>query len=151
MFKTQVFRQAARALARGNTSTAPRSVPSILSDSRAAHIRLLSATTTRRLPSDEDLDNASSSAPPGASGDHEGQFARTDDAMRFEQPEDKDMPPSRPVRGRGGEHSLPTLASFSLDKKVVVVTGGARGLGLVMGQGCIISGSDLAIVDLNSQ
>jgi D-arabinitol 2-dehydrogenase len=32
-----------------------------------------------------------------------------------------------------------------------VVTGGARGLGLVMGQALINSGADLAIVDLNSR
>lgn len=32
-----------------------------------------------------------------------------------------------------------------------MVTGGARGLGLVMGQGMVVSGADLAIVDLNSE
>lgn len=32
-----------------------------------------------------------------------------------------------------------------------MVTGGARGLGLVMGQGIVVSGGDLAIVDLNSE
>lgn len=45
---------------------------------------------------------------------------------------------------------LRTLPTFSLEGKVAVVTGGARGLGLVMGQGLIESGADLAIVDLNS-
>jgi NAD(P)-dependent dehydrogenase (short-subunit alcohol dehydrogenase family) len=44
-----------------------------------------------------------------------------------------------------------TLPSFSLEGRVAVVTGGARGLGLVMGQALIQSGADLAIVDLNSQ
>lgn len=44
-----------------------------------------------------------------------------------------------------------TLPSFSLEGKVAVITGGARGLGLVMGQALIHSGADLAIVDLNSQ
>jgi D-arabinitol 2-dehydrogenase len=44
-----------------------------------------------------------------------------------------------------------TLASFSLEGKVGVVTGGARGLGLVMGQGMVISGANLAIVDMNSK
>ena len=44
-----------------------------------------------------------------------------------------------------------TLPSFSLEGKVAVVTGGARGLGLVMGQALVQSGADLAIVDLNSQ
>jgi len=44
-----------------------------------------------------------------------------------------------------------TLPSFSLEGKVAVVTGGARGLGLVMGQALIHSGADLAIVDLNQE
>jgi D-arabinitol 2-dehydrogenase len=44
-----------------------------------------------------------------------------------------------------------TLPSFSLEGKVAVVTGGARGLGLVMGQALVQSGADLAIVDLDSQ
>ena len=44
-----------------------------------------------------------------------------------------------------------TLPLFSLEGKVAVVTGGARGLGLVMGQALMQSGADLAIVDLNSQ
>ena len=43
-----------------------------------------------------------------------------------------------------------TLPSFSLEGRTAVVTGGARGLGLVMGQALIHSGADLAIVDLNS-
>ena len=34
---------------------------------------------------------------------------------------------------------------------MAVVTGGARGLGLVMSQACVISGADVAIVDLNSR
>jgi len=44
-----------------------------------------------------------------------------------------------------------TLASFSLEDKVGLVTGGARGLGLVMSQALVVSGSDVAIVDLNSE
>jgi hypothetical protein len=59
--------------------------------------------------------------------------------------------PAQPVaQGRGGMHFKRTLAQFSLEKKVSLVTGGARGLGLVMAQGLVASGSDLAIVDLNS-
>lgn len=42
-----------------------------------------------------------------------------------------------------------TLDTFSLEGRVAVVTGGARGLGLVMGQALVASGADLAIVDLN--
>ena len=44
-----------------------------------------------------------------------------------------------------------TLRSFSLEGKVTVVAGEARGLGLVMGQAPVRSGADLAIVDLNSK
>lgn len=44
-----------------------------------------------------------------------------------------------------------TLPTFSLEGKVAVVTGGARGLGLVMGQALVTSGADLAIVDINRE
>lgn len=47
--------------------------------------------------------------------------------------------------------SARTLSSFSLEGGVTVVTGGARGLGMVMGYACVQSGSDLAIVDLNGE
>lgn len=79
-----------------------------------------------------------------------GAFARTDDSITVEYPEEGELPPSVPVTGRGGMHMKRTLASFSLEDKVCLVTGGARGLGLVMGQGMVISGANLAIVDLNS-
>jgi len=80
-----------------------------------------------------------------------GAFARTDDSITVEYPEEGELPPSVPVTGRGGMHMKRTLASFSLEGKVGVVTGGARGLGLVMGQGMVISGANLAIVDMNSE
>jgi hypothetical protein len=79
-----------------------------------------------------------------------GSFARTDDSIQVEYPEEGDLPPSKPVQGRGGKHEKRTLASFSLEGRVGVVTGGARGLGLVMTQAMVISGADVAIVDLNS-
>lgn len=82
------------------------------------------------------------SPPPGA-------FARTDDSITVEYPDE--LPAARPIQGRGGQHMKRTLASFSLENKVCVVTGGARGLGLVMGQGMVISGANLAIVDMNSK
>jgi hypothetical protein len=46
----------------------------------------------------------------------------------------------------------PTMAppAFSLIGKLVLLTGAARGLGLVMGQAIVASGADLAMVDLNS-
>ncbi|KFZ01881.1 hypothetical protein V500_00575, partial [Pseudogymnoascus sp. VKM F-4518 (FW-2643)] len=45
----------------------------------------------------------------------------------------------------------PTLPSFSLAGKTAVITGGARGLGLAMSKALVMSGADLAIVDLNSK
>lgn len=44
-----------------------------------------------------------------------------------------------------------TLAQFSLENTVTVVTGGAQGLGLVMTQALVASGSNVAIVDLRSK
>lgn len=84
---------------------------------------------------------------------HAGTFARTDDSITVEYPEDHELPSSGPITGAGraGLHVYPTLANFSLQGNVGVVTGGARGLGLVMGQGMVVSGADLAIVDMNSQ
>lgn len=81
---------------------------------------------------------------------HEGAFSRTDNTVFIEHPDEDEHPPSEPVVGRGGMHFKRTLASFSLEKGVAVVTGGARGLGLVMSQACMLSGADVAIVDLNS-
>ncbi|ROV87807.1 hypothetical protein VSDG_09575 [Cytospora chrysosperma] len=84
---------------------------------------------------------------------HAGSFARTDDSITVEYPPDHELPSSEPVTGAGraGMHVYPTLATFSLEGKVGVVTGGARGLGLVMGQGMVVSGADLAIVDMNKE
>ncbi|KAL2183284.1 NAD(P)-binding protein [Thermothelomyces heterothallicus CBS 203.75] len=82
-----------------------------------------------------------------------GSFARTDESITVEYPPEHQLPASMPVEGtdRAGAHVFPTLATFSLQGKVAVVTGGARGLGLVMGQGIVISGADLALVDLNKE
>jgi NAD(P)-dependent dehydrogenase (short-subunit alcohol dehydrogenase family) len=38
-----------------------------------------------------------------------------------------------------------------MEGKVAVVTGGARGLGLVMAQALVTSGADVAIVDMNKE
>ncbi len=81
---------------------------------------------------------------------HHGAFSRTDNTVQIEHPDEEDHPPSKPVPGRGGMHFKRTLSSFSLDNRVAVVTGGARGLGLVMSQACLLSGADIALVDLNS-
>ncbi|KAI7782760.1 d-arabinitol dehydrogenase [Diaporthe eres] len=84
---------------------------------------------------------------------HAGTFARTDDSITVEYPEDHELPSSGPIvgAGRAGLQVYPTLATFSLQGNVGVVTGGARGLGLVMGQGMVVSGADLAIVDMNKE
>jgi len=80
-----------------------------------------------------------------------GEFARTDDSVRVEYPKEEELPASKPVHGRGGPHSKRTLASFSMEGKVAVITGGARGLGLVMAQALVTSGADVALVDLNHE
>ena len=81
---------------------------------------------------------------------HAGSFSRTDNTVSIEYPGEDMEPTSVPVQGRGGMHFKRTLASFSLEGRVGIVTGGARGLGLVMSQALVISGADVAIVDLNS-
>ena len=125
------MRQTARA--------APRSVtPSIAQ--RPFHI----ATTLRK-----DQKKQPAATPLPDAPEHEGTFARTDGSVQVEYKE-AELPSSKPVQGRGGLHFKRTLASFSLEGKVGVVTGGARGLGLVMSQALVISGADVAIVDLNS-
>ncbi|KAI9882994.1 MAG: hypothetical protein M1823_005268 [Watsoniomyces obsoletus] len=83
----------------------------------------------------------------------EGSLAQTDDRIHVQYPKKEDdvwskAPPSR-GRGGGGSRTKRTLASFSLEGRVGVVTGGARGLGLVMGSALLESGAHLALVDLN--
>jgi hypothetical protein len=53
--------------------------------------------------------------------------------------------------GTGTAAAPLTLPSFSLAGKTCVITGGAGGLGLVMGQGILESGGELAIVDLDGE
>ena len=83
--------------------------------------------------------------------DHHGSFSRTDNTVFIEHPDEANHPRERPYDGHGGMHFKRTLQSFTLDDKVAVVTGGARGLGLVMSQACLLSGANVAIVDLNSK
>lgn len=83
--------------------------------------------------------------------DKPGNYAQTDPQIEVEYPEDHELPSSEPVAGTGGQYVRPTLPTFSLDGHVGIVTGGARGLGLVMGQGMVFSGSNLALVDMNSK
>lgn len=148
MFKPSVVRQVARAA----RLQAPRAA------FRPAQPKLASirqfASTPRRFEKNEDEDEHSAystAGEPGESGDHEGQYARTREDIKVEYPEEKDLPPSKPVQGRGGIHAKRTLASFSMEGKTAVVTGGARGLGLVMAQALVTSGADVAIVDMNRE
>ncbi|KAM5346524.1 hypothetical protein ACJ41O_009529 [Fusarium nematophilum] len=83
--------------------------------------------------------------------DKPGSYSRTDPGVEVEYPEDHELPSSKPVLGTGGQYVKPTLPTFSLDGNVGVVTGGARGLGLVIGQGMAFSGSNLALVDMNKE
>lgn len=83
--------------------------------------------------------------------DKPGSYSRTDETIEVEYPEEHELPSSKPVRGIPGQYVKPTLSTFTLDGNVGLVTGGARGLGLVIGQGMVYSGSDLALVDMNSE
>ena len=81
--------------------------------------------------------------------DKPGKYARTDAEIEIEHPEEHEHPPSKPVLRAGGQFAKPALQTFSLDGRVGLVTGGARGLGLVMAQGMVFSGADVALVDMN--
>ncbi|KAL6249966.1 hypothetical protein RBB50_002267 [Rhinocladiella similis] len=113
--------------------------------------QFISNTPRRRDPSDP-YHKASTEAVGQSAGPHEGSASRTDKEIVVEYPDDeKDLPPERPLRGRGGVHFVRTLPTFSLEGRTAIVTGGARGLGLVMGQALVSSGADLAIVDMNKE
>ncbi|MCJ1446328.1 MAG: hypothetical protein MMC23_006833 [Stictis urceolatum] len=86
---------------------------------------------------------------PDGSDDGHGDYSRTDKAIHFEYPPDEDLPASSPLPRTGGTHMSRTLASFSLEGKVGVVTGGARGIGSIMAQALVVSGADVALVDLD--
>lgn len=147
MFRSQAIRQIACATKPQARRAAFRPAQPALSSTRRF------TTTPSRLDksSQDDVDAATTSGEPGESGDHEGQYARTNQDIKVEYPEEKDLPPSKPVVGRGGVHALRTLAAFSMEGKVAIVTGGARGLGLVMAQALVTSGADVAIVDMNKE
>jgi len=147
MFKSQAIRQAVRSTAR--ITTPRRAQPSPFLTKTFNNARTLTTTRALRDPTDKDYHDATTGAPAGASGEHEGAMSRTDSGVTFAHPEEHEMPRSKAVTGRGGVHALPTLASFSLEGKTCVITGGARGLGLVMAQAMVISGANIAIVDLN--
>ncbi|RAL12689.1 putative D-arabinitol dehydrogenase ArbD [Aspergillus homomorphus CBS 101889] len=144
MFRPANFRQAAKALGQPTRKALTTSF-----------FRPLSSTAPLYRKEDDKskkdpLLTATTNAPKGTL-EAEGQYARTDENVKIEYPDDEHMPRSPVVQGRGGMHFKRTLADFSLENKVTLVTGGARGLGLAMAQAIVASGSDLAIVDLNKQ
>ncbi|KAI1472366.1 NAD(P)-binding protein [Daldinia caldariorum] len=136
MLSRNLLRASARAAGASARAAAPRATL----PAGAAYIH----NSNNPLNNASNRDKKIPTPPPGA-------FARTDDSITVEYPEEDALPSSAPVQGRGGFHMKRTLASFSLEGKVGVVTGGARGLGLVMGQGIVISGANLAIVDMNKE
>lgn len=143
MFKTGLLRQVSRA----STTAVRPPTAALLTRQPTRGLRI----TPRNNEDDKDKhDEYSTAGKPGAF-EHEGQFSRTDKTIRVEYPEEEDLPSSAPVQGRGGHHFKRTLATFSLEGRSTIVTGGARGLGLVMSQAAVVSGSDVAIVDLNSK
>lgn len=142
MFSSSVARNATRAIrpVRGVAASVSRPFSSSV-------LRANDASGKKKDP----LINATTKAPEGAVGPHDGKYARTDENVKIEYPDETGVPPTPIVRGRGGIHFKRTLPEFTLENKVSVVTGGARGLGLVMAQALVTSGSDVAIVDLNSK
>ena len=167
MFKSTVCRQAlcslrsCNAAARSTSSQLPRPQLSVSSSVSTALSRSRPFSSSRGLLDDSSKgrDNDPSKPKPTISKDEslsenedkEGRYARTDESVRVEYPEHGEMPRMPIVQGRGGRHFKRTLASFSLEDKVSIVTGGARGLGLVMAQALVASGSNVAIVDLNGK
>ena len=145
MFKHTLLRQVSRA---STTAIRPPSLP--ITSTYASRLLNNSAITRKSKEEDDHLDQHSTAGERGKF-EYEGQHSRTDRNVRVEYPEEEDLPRQKPVQGRGGSHIKRTLASFSLEDRVGVVTGGARGLGLVMSQALVISGADVAIVDLNSK
>lgn len=149
MFRSTLLRQVSRA-----STTAIRPPTSALAaaspSSTTTPLRFFTTTPSQKDKKPLDpTEQLTTAGEPGAS-EHEGRFARTDESFTFEHPDEPNMPSSAPVQGRGHFHFRRTLASFSLEEKVGLVTGGARGLGLVMSQALHLSGADVAIVDLNS-
>lgn len=148
MARQQILRAATRA------ATRPICAPSLATTApRIASIHTTAPRQVKPTPERRNKDDPfhkSSSATLGQPGfEHEGSQARTDNTIVVEYPEDG-HPSEPPIQGRGGPHLKRTLAQFSLEGRVGVVTGGARGLGLVMAQSLVASGADVALVDLNS-
>lgn len=113
--------------------------------------RFFSITPQRAEKSPKDDAKYAGAADQTVDVEEGGKFARTDESVRYEYPGEEYLPSSRPAQGRAGWHFKRTLASFSLEGRTGIVTGGARGLGLVMAQALVNSGANVAIVDMHSK
>lgn len=138
MFRPQLLSRAAR-----------QASPLCAQHAARQSVRPLSMTAKRLDKAKDDAESATTSAAAGESGEHEGKFARTDESVQWAYPGEENLPSSRPAQGRAGWHFKRTLASFSLEGRNAIVTGGARGLGLVMAQALVNSGASVAIVDMH--
>lgn len=143
MARQQLLSAATRVFARSSALVPIRRIPSLTTQ------RYISSSQVHK--NKDDSYHESSTATLGKPGfDHEGSSSRTDKNIVVEYPEAAgQMPAESTIQGRGGPHLKRTLAQFSLEGRVAIVTGGARGLGLVMAQSLVESGADVAIVDLN--
>ncbi|EAL22045.1 hypothetical protein CNBC1830 [Cryptococcus deneoformans B-3501A] len=84
----------------------------------------------------------------------EPKIAAVDESFTFEHPEKwVDKHPGHDMqRGDFGRHTKRTLASFSMDGKVCLVTGAARGLGNMMARTFVESGANaIVLVDLKKE
>ncbi|KAL1646513.1 hypothetical protein SLS58_003098 [Diplodia intermedia] len=141
MFRPQLLSRAAR-----------QASPLFTQHAARQSIRPLSLTAQRLdKAKKDDVEAATTAGTPGESGEHEGQFARTDESVQWAYPGEENLPSSRPTQGRAGWHFKRTLASFSMEGRTAIVTGGARGLGLVMAQALVNSGANVAIVDMHKE
>lgn len=154
MFKSSLLRQASRAssnASRAPTFTASSRLPTTITTRSFTRPTALREKASDKDETDEHRHAEYTTAGTPGAFEHEGQFSRTDNRITIEHPPEHEYPFAKPTQGRGGFHFKRTLASFSLEGRVGVVTGGARGLGLVMSQALVVSGADVAIVDLNSK
>ena len=145
MSKHILLRQVSRA---STTFLRPPTAAATRLSARSFHNSLPFQKEKEKEYSEEHLDQYTTAGKLG-SLKHEGQHSRTDKRIKIEYPDEGEFPSQKIVQGRGGFHFKRTLSSFSLEGRVGVVTGGARGLGLVMSQALVVSGANVAIVDLN--
>lgn len=108
-------------------------------------VRTLSSTQTLRNDSSISEDTKTTTIDSKA-----GKFATTDESITNHYPGHGFKLRADKPDHHGGRHYNRTLSSFSLEGKVCVVTGAARGLGYTMTQAFIESGAEVAIIDLDA-